>query len=128
MSSVESWVERHLQRAEPAGSEGVIEGVAPAPERVDGADERARVDEGLGEAYDRELFEELRSLRRALAQERGVPPYIVFGDVSLRDMARRRPTTPAAFLLVKGVGEWKAEEFGPRFIGAIRAYVERGSG
>jgi ATP-dependent DNA helicase RecQ len=77
-----------------------------------------------GEAYDRGLFEVLRTLRRALAQERGVPPYLVFSDVSLRDMARRQPTTPAAFLLVKGVGEWKAEAFGARFLAAIREYPD----
>jgi ATP-dependent DNA helicase RecQ len=67
-------------------------------------------------------------VRRDLAQERGVPPYIIFSDVTLREMARRRPTTASAFLLVKGVGEWKAEEFGARFLGAIRTYVERASG
>jgi hypothetical protein len=43
-------------------------------------------------------------------------------------MARRQPKTPSAFLMVKGVGEWKAEEFGPRFLGAIRAYAESGGG
>ena len=74
------------------------------------------------EAYDRDLFETLRTLRRSLAQERGVPPYLVFSDVSLRDMARRRPTTDAEFMAVKGVGEWKAEEYGPRFLAAIRAF------
>jgi ATP-dependent DNA helicase RecQ len=85
-------------------------------------------EDSAGEAYDRGLFEALRTLRRALAQERGVPPYLVFSDVSLRDMARRQPKTPAAFLMVKGVGEWKSEEFGPRFLGAIREYAESGRG
>ena len=79
------------------------------------------------EAYDRALFETLRALRRTIAQERGVPPYLVFSDVSLRDMARRRPTLPHEFLDVKGVGDWKAEEFGPRFVAAIRAHLA-GSG
>jgi ATP-dependent DNA helicase RecQ len=94
----------------------------PARQRVPTADRP--VPAAAGEVDDRGLFEALRTIRRALAQERGVPPYLVFSDVSLRDMARRRPTTAAAFLGVKGVGEWKAEEFGPRFLPAIRAYVE----
>jgi len=50
-----------------------------------------------------------------------VPPYLIFSDASLRDMARLRPRTPAAFLEVKGVGEWKAAEFGERFLAAIRS-------
>ena len=94
----------------------------PARQRAPTADRDGPA--AAGEVYDRGLFEALRTIRRALAQERGVPPYLVFSDVSLRDMARRRPTTAAAFLSVKGVGEWKAEEFGPRFLPAIRAYVE----
>ena len=72
-------------------------------------------------AYDRVLFDALRGLRRRIADERGVPPYLIFSDASLRDMARLRPRTPAAFLEVKGVGEWKAAEFGERFLTAIRS-------
>ena len=72
-------------------------------------------------SYDRVLFEALRSLRRRIADERGVPPYLIFSDASLRDMARLRPRTSAAFLEVKGVGEWKAAEFGERFLTAIRS-------
>jgi ATP-dependent DNA helicase RecQ len=72
-------------------------------------------------SYDRVLFEALRGLRRRIADERGVPPYLIFSDASLRDMARLRPRTPAAFLEVKGVGEWKAAEFGERFLTAIRS-------
>jgi ATP-dependent DNA helicase RecQ len=89
---------------------------APSPT----GDETPALETVAGDAYDRGLFEALRTLRRALADERGVPPYIVFSDVTLRDMARRRPSTPAEFLAVKGVGEWKAAEFGARFLAAIR--------
>ena len=67
------------------------------------------------------LFDALRALRKRIAEERGVPPYLVFSDASLRDMARLRPTTLEAFLEVKGVGEWKAQAFGERFLAAIRA-------
>jgi len=73
---------------------------------------------------DRDLFEALRGVRRALAEERGVPPYVIFSDASLRDMASARPPTPAALLAVKGVGEWKCREFGERFLAAIRAHAE----
>jgi ATP-dependent DNA helicase RecQ len=101
----------------PANDRGAPASVTPSGE----APELGTV---AGEPYDRGLFEALRALRRVLAQERGVPPYIVFSDVSLRDMARRRPTTPVEFLEVKGVGEWKAEEFGARFLKSIRSYLE----
>ncbi|MBI2162280.1 MAG: RecQ family ATP-dependent DNA helicase [Candidatus Rokubacteria bacterium] len=70
---------------------------------------------------DRELFEALRRLRRELAEARGVPPYVVFGDATLREMVRLRPSTREEFLGVKGVGEWKCEEFGARFLAAIAA-------
>ncbi len=68
---------------------------------------------------DRELFEALRRLRRELAEERGVPPYVVFSDATLREMVRLRPRTREEFLGVKGVGEWKCQEFGARFLAAI---------
>ena len=67
----------------------------------------------------RALFESLRRVRRELAAERAVPPYVIFSDAALREMARLRPTTRAALLAIKGVGEWKAEAFGARFLGAI---------
>ncbi len=75
---------------------------------------------GEAGAYDRLLFEALRGLRRTIAEERGVPPYIVFSDASLRDMARLKPRTREALLDVKGVGEWKYGQFGERFLGLIR--------
>jgi ATP-dependent DNA helicase RecQ len=72
---------------------------------------------------DRDLFEALRALRRTLAEERGVPPYLIFSDASLRDMARLKPATGAAFLEVKGVGEWKREAFGDRFLDIVRRHA-----
>ena len=76
---------------------------------------------GAGRPDDREVFEALRRLRRELAEERGVPPYVVFSDATLREMVRLRPGTRDEFLGVKGVGEWKCEEFGARFLAAIAA-------
>ncbi|MBI1846902.1 MAG: DNA helicase RecQ [Candidatus Rokubacteria bacterium] len=74
----------------------------------------------------RVLFETLRGVRRGLAEARGVPPYVVFSDASLRDMARLKPVSPATFLQVKGVGEWKCAEFGDAFLAAIRTHVAAG--
>ena len=71
------------------------------------------------EGVDRELFESLRVLRRKLAAERDVPAYIVFGDASLRDMARRRPTTSESFLDVHGVGHKKLADYGEQFLAHI---------
>jgi len=73
------------------------------------------------EGVDESLFEALRKLRRELAEERGVPPYVIFNDAALRDMARRRPTTREEFLAVHGVGKTKLRQFGDRFIEEIKA-------
>jgi ATP-dependent DNA helicase RecQ len=72
---------------------------------------------------DRDLFDELRALRREIAAERGVPPYLIFSDASLRDMARLRPRSELAFLQVKGVGEWKRQAFGERFLELLRRHA-----
>jgi ATP-dependent DNA helicase RecQ len=68
------------------------------------------------------LFEALRLLRRRLAEERGVPAFVVFGDVTLQDLARRRPTSAAGFRKVHGVGEHKAAQYGETFTAEIAAY------
>jgi ATP-dependent DNA helicase RecQ len=75
-------------------------------------------------ACDEALFEELRALRKALADERGVPPYIVFSDVSLRQMARLYPQTPAELRRVSGVGEAKLRDFGAAFLNAIDTFLQ----
>src|SRR5205807_3253995 len=65
---------------------------------------------------DETLFEQLRVLRRKLADERDVPAYVIFSDVSLREMARRYPTTPEEFGQVPGVGQQKLRDFAEVFI------------
>src|SRR2546421_3070039 len=72
---------------------------------------------------DEVLFDRLRRLRKKLADERGVPPYIVFSDVSLRQMARYYPTNEAEFTRISGVGERKLADFGKVFIDSIAAYL-----
>ncbi len=71
------------------------------------------------QGVDRSLFEALRILRRDTATSKGVPAYLVFGDASLRDMARLRPSTTENFLLVHGVGEQKSKQYGKKFIKKI---------
>jgi ATP-dependent DNA helicase RecQ len=76
-------------------------------------------------ATDEDLFETLRVLRRAMAEERGIPPYLIFSDASLREMARERPATKESFLQIKGVGLRKLQELGPRFLACIREHGTR---
>jgi ATP-dependent DNA helicase RecQ len=74
-------------------------------------------------ACDEELFEKLRQLRKRLADERSVPPYIVFSDVALRQMARFYPRDNHEFSRISGVGERKLREFGTEFLGEITAHL-----
>jgi ATP-dependent DNA helicase RecQ len=69
-----------------------------------------------------DLFARLKELRSRLAQEAGVPAYIVFSDASLRDMCRKRPVTGDQFLTVSGVGAAKLEKYGEVFTRLIREY------
>ena len=70
--------------------------------------------------YDIYLFRELKKVRSFIAKERGVPPYIVFGDASLREMAHYKPKTKLEFSNIKGVGEFKLSEFGDAFMEVIQ--------
>ncbi len=83
---------------------------------------KTRFDEQSWEDVDRGLFESLRALRRAIAEERRVPAYVLFSDATLRDMARLRPRSAAALLKVRGVGEQKLADLGQRFIEHIKSY------
>jgi ATP-dependent DNA helicase RecQ len=75
-------------------------------------------------ACDEDLFERLRRLRKALADERFVPAYIVFSDVALRQMARYYPGTNEEFSRISGVGEKKLKEFGAAFLAEIAAHLQ----
>jgi ATP-dependent DNA helicase RecQ len=72
---------------------------------------------------DEALFERLRGLRRKLADERNVPAYVIFSDVSLREMARNYPTTTTEFRRIPGVGEQKLKDFADAFLGEIKNYL-----
>ncbi len=77
-----------------------------------------------GPPVDEALFEALRKHRRALAEQRSVPAYLIFSDVSLREMASRVPADPAAFRGVRGVGDRKLADLGPSFLAVIRGHLE----
>jgi len=74
------------------------------------------------DGVDRALFDTLRQLRRDVAAERGVPAYIVFGDATLREMARQRPSTLPGMLEVRGIGRQKLVDFGQQFLDCIGTY------
>ena len=65
------------------------------------------------------LFDRLRALRKEIARERGVPPYVVFSDATLLQMASSRPQTIAQMLGISGVGPTKLEHYGERFLKAL---------
>lgn len=73
--------------------------------------------------FDAGLFETLRQLRRGIAEELGVPPFIIFGDASLRQMSQLVPQSLASFSRITGVGEEKLQRFGPRFVPVIVEYA-----
>jgi ATP-dependent DNA helicase RecQ len=99
-----------LRRDEPPkkGTPSKSGGSAAAPS-ADAGDEHSRL-----------LFEKLRQLRFAISKDLGVPPYVVFHDKTLKEMAARKPATRAELLEVSGVGERKADQYGERFLEAIQ--------
>ena len=62
------------------------------------------------------LYEQLRALRRELAEEEGVPPYVVFHDRSLKEMAALKPSSLSAMLDISGIGQTKLTRYGERFL------------
>ncbi len=85
---------------------------------------KTRVEMESWAGVDRDLFEKLRALRREIAGERGVPPYQIFPDTSLREFARLRPVHSETFLQIHGVGMRKLHDFAPAFIARIKAHAQ----
>jgi ATP-dependent DNA helicase RecQ len=75
--------------------------------------------------YDQQLFEKLRVLRKSLAEERGVPPFVIFGDTTLQAMATYYPQSLDTLSHISGVGETKLAQFGSAFLEAITAHTEQ---
>jgi len=88
------------------------------------ASKRARPPRGdaVRGPYDEALFDELRRLRKQLADTEGKPPYVVFGDATLVQMAREKPLTEQDLLAISGVGQHKLEKYGDDFLSAIAEY------
>jgi ATP-dependent DNA helicase RecQ len=100
-------------------------GLALARQRVPAKGEtrkRSRAESESWEGVDRALFERLRGVRLDLARARGVPPYVIFHDATLREMARLRPSSIGSLMTVKGVGARKAEDLGGVFLETIRTH------
>jgi len=72
--------------------------------------------------YNKDLFDQLRDLRKELATEQGVPPYVIFTDRTLHEMARFFPATESEMLQLTGVGEKRLTNYGQQFLNAIQAF------
>ena len=79
---------------------------------------------GKGGAADEELFAMLKDLRKKVAKQHGLPPFVIFQDPSLEDMAVQYPITIEEMQNITGVGVGKARKFGEEFVKLIKAYVE----
>lgn len=100
---------------------------APAKTRTSSKKARGLADSPL-EAGDASLFEKLRAVRKQLADEQNVPPYVVFSDATLVEMCRRKPCDESGLMDVSGVGEVKLARYGHTFLAAIAAHGERTQG
>ena len=97
--------------------------IALAPKRKHRGESRRRADRsGAVNPVGDPLFDALRGLRRELAEQAGVPPYVIFHDATLREMAAARPADRAAMGAISGVGTRKLEAFGDAFLNVINQY------
>ena len=76
----------------------------------------------LAEDVDEKLFDALRDVRTRLAARAGVPPYVIFSNATLADMAAKQPSSEFDLLSVRGVGDAKARRYGKEFLAAIQKY------
>ena len=90
--------------------------------RLKGKTKKKRASEHLQSPAEEALFEQLRQLRKRLADEQGVPPYVVFGDATLAQMARDKPMDAQELLAISGVGQHKLEKYGDDFLDALAEY------
>ncbi len=108
-------------RAVLKGEAAVMLAIAAKPERTARRSRRERVGGAVNPVGDA-LFDALRTLRRDLAQEAGLPPYVIFHDATLREMATLRPATLSALGEITGVGTRKLEAYGDAFLRVIREH------
>ncbi len=110
---------KQVERKSAAAGSGRSGGVA---DTADSANVPGALGSYIPDDDEESLFQKLRELRRTIAQEIGKPPYIVFSDKTLRDMARIKPVTNAQFLAVNGVGQHKLDLYGQRFMQTIASF------
>lgn len=121
--------EYRLLKVSPTGWE-VLRGqrtprlLAAEKSRERRADRPRRSQRNFSIGMDAGLFEALRILRRQIAEAANVPPYAVFGDVTLQDLSRRRPTSLGYFQMIHGVGEHRLKHYGETFIAEIVRYCQ----
>lgn len=101
-------------------SERPVQLIAPAKK----APKRTKIETEAWEGVDGDLFEHLRALRRDLAEQRGVPAYVVFNDKTLRGLARVRPSTEEALMVIPGIGAAKRKRYGDQLLSTIREHCE----
>lgn len=94
--------------------------------RLDIATRSAKSDKLANRQYDKKLFAKLRKLRKAIADEEDLPPYVVFNDASLMEMAEMLPTSAGEMLAVNGVGHRKLEKYGNAFLNVIEDHLMAG--
>lgn len=94
--------------------------------RLDIATRSAKNDKLANRQYDKKLFAKLRKLRKAIADDEDLPPYVVFNDASLMEMAEMLPTSAGEMLAVNGVGHRKLEKYGNVFLGVIEDHLIAG--
>ncbi len=98
--------------------------VLKSRETITGLIEVEAPKQGAPDKYDQELFELLRQKRKELADAAGVPPYVIFSDRTLIEMAAYYPMTPASLTRIFGIGTVKASRFGSTFLNLIREYCQ----
>jgi len=91
---------------------------------IDEEEESSERPQASTKAYDPKLFEMLKALRKQMARQRELPPYVIFQDPSLEEMATVYPTTREELASVNGVGMGKVNKFGKEFLDLIQQYVE----
>ncbi|SDH56051.1 ATP-dependent DNA helicase RecQ [Vibrio xiamenensis] len=91
--------------------------------RLDTAARAAKSDKLSNKHYDKQLFAKLRKLRKSIADEEGIPPYVVFSDATLIDMAEILPMSYGEMLAVNGVGQRKLEKYADAFLDLIQEHV-----
>jgi ATP-dependent DNA helicase RecQ len=114
-------------------AEGVLKGKQVVKFRKDAVSTKSRVTKRalqkstaeLATGDDERLFEKLRLERLALAKAANVPPYVVFHDSVLREMAVRKPTSTSELLLISGIGEKKADKYGENFLSVVSQHIGR---